>query len=148
MARVSCRPAGQVDEVGDLRDIGAVAFVGAVGGDRRDPTPCGNLQAGGADRCGQIVTDREPHVRGAAGVDEPVSERGRVGPGHHLHDFRIDGQLRQRHGQQLDVIGGGVRSGVAGPQDPRQRLARRVQECEERVMPEPALVGRRRALLL
>ena len=46
------------------------------------------------------------------------------------------------------MVGGGVRPGVARPQDPGQRFAGGIQEREQRVMPEPALVGRRRALLV
>ena len=61
---------------------------------------------------------------------------------------RVDGQLGQGHGEQFDMVGGGVRPGVARPQDPGQRFAGGVQEGEQRVMPEPALVGRRRPLLV
>ena len=65
----------QVDEVGDLRDFGAFAFIAAVGGDRRPPTPFGTVTR----------TLRRPRRRGdarstnrtltlAARVDEPVRE--------------------------------------------------------------------------
>ena len=94
------------------------------------------------------MAHRETNVGGSAGIDEAVGERGRVGSGGDLDDFRVDGQLGQRHGQQLDMISGGVGPGVAGTQDPRQGFVGGVQEREQRMEPEPLLVVRGRALLL
>jgi hypothetical protein len=60
------------------------------------------------------------------------------------------GELRQGQVDQLDVVGGGVGTGVAWPQDPSQGLAGAVavvQEGDQRVEPEATLVGPGRALL-
>jgi hypothetical protein len=48
--------------------------------------------------------------RFAAGVYEPVGERGRVGPGDDLDLARVHGQPVQSQAEQADVIGGGVRA--------------------------------------
>jgi hypothetical protein len=141
-------PAGQIDHVGDLGDVGAFAFVVAIGGDGRLPPAGDNGQAGRADWFGQVVTDAEAHVCSTARVDEAVGERGGVGPSDDLDHCGIHRQLRQSHRQQFDVIGGGVGPGVTWSQDPAQRFTGGVQERQQRVIPEPALVGRRGTLLV
>jgi hypothetical protein len=53
------------------------------------------------------------------------------------------GQLRQREVDQLGQVGGGPGRGVAGPQDPGQRLTRRlasVQVGQQRAEPEGVLI--------
>ena len=66
---------------------------------------------------------------------------------------QVAGQLRQRQPGHLDVLGGGVRPGVPGPQHDGQRLPGAlgavVGERGQRVMePERLLPGRRGLLLL
>lgn len=57
---------------------------------------------------------------------------------------RVSGQLLQRVGHHTDVVGGGVRPGVAGPEQHRERLAGAgravIGEHPQRVVAEPALV--------
>lgn len=64
----------------------------------------------------------------------------------------VAGQLPQCVADDRDVIGRSVRPGVPGPQQHRQRLTGAgvavVDECPQRVEPEPALERRRRALLV
>ena len=61
----------------------------------------------------------------------------------------VAGQLRSACADDGDVVGGGVRAGVARPQQHRQRLpgpvGAVVDERAQRVEPEPALERRRRA---
>jgi len=77
-----------------------------------------------------------------------VRAAGGVGPGDHLGLERVDGQLEQGVVEDDDVVGGGARAGVARPQQGGEWFAGGVQVGHERVVTEPALVGRRRALLL
>ena len=49
--------------------------------------------------------------------------------------------------EDADVVGDGVGPGVARAEHPRERLAGRVGETEQRVEPEPALVGRGGSIL-
>jgi hypothetical protein len=61
------------------------------------------------------------------------------------------GELREGQVDHLDVVGGGVGAGVARPQDAGQGLAgaiAAVQEGDQRVEAEAALVGPSRALLV
>jgi hypothetical protein len=76
-----------------------------------------------------------------------VGKRGRVGPGDHLDLGGADGQLGQGQLEQLDVIRGGVRRGVAGTQDRRQGFASGIEDGQQRVEPEAPLVGGRRSSL-
>jgi len=77
-----------------------------------------------------------------------MGERARVGPGDHLMLGGVDGQLRECHGEQRDVIRRGVRPRVARPQQAGERFAGGVEEREQRMEPEAVLVVRRRAFLL
>ena len=101
----------------------------------------------------------EPHPPGPARRRERVGGPGRVRAGQQPRTARVAraraGRLRQRgqrHIQHRDVVGGGVRPGVAGPQQPGQRLPGGhlgpVQETQQRVKPEGVLPGRRRVFLL
>ncbi|GAB2868991.1 hypothetical protein GCM10027074_40810 [Streptomyces deserti] len=56
------------------------------------------------------------------------------------------GDLGKRLVEDGDVVGGGVGIGVAGPEDLGQGFAGVVQEAQQRVVAEAALVGRRRLL--
>ena len=62
-------------------------------------------------------------------------------------DRDVGGQLGDRHVDDGELIGTRVRRRVARPQDPGEGFAV-VGEAEHRVEPEPALVVRRRALLV
>lgn len=57
-------------------------------------------------------------------------------------------ELRQRGVDDGELIGAGVRGGVARPQDPRECLAGGVEETEHRMEPKPTFEMRRRALLV
>ena len=58
------------------------------------------------------------------------------------------GDLRQRLVEHGDVVGGGVRPGVARAQQPGQRFAGGVEEAQQRVVAERLLPGLGRRLLL
>ena len=64
-------PGGQIDGVGDLRDLTVVAH-GAVLVQRRNPGVLEDLEDRLPDRLGQLVADREAHVALTAVVDQPV----------------------------------------------------------------------------
>jgi len=151
----SGRPGGQVEQAGEFSDERAVAdlAVGVVGRGprrRRDPGD-GPLGAGGEhepDRVGQSLPDQP--------VQERVSGAGAVGADQHLPSWpgagTMTGQLRQGLAGDGDVIGGGVRPGVARPEQHRERLTRAVGavvgERPQRVVTEAALERRRRSFLL
>jgi hypothetical protein len=77
-----------------------------------------------------------------ARVDEAVRERGGIGPSHDLDRLGVDGRPGDRHGRGACST---PRCRAAGSPP---RLAGGVEERQQRVMPEPALERRRRALLL
>lgn len=56
--------------------------------------------------------------------------------------------LGQRMVEDGDVVGGGVGAGIAGPEQSGQGFAGVVQEAQQRVVAEAALVGRRCLLFL
>jgi hypothetical protein len=89
--------------------------------------------------------EKRTHLGVTAGVDEAMRQRRRVGTSDDLDGRGVDRQLGQRHGEQFDMVRSRVRPGVARPQDPCQCFTGGVQEGEQRVMPEAAFVGRRRA---
>ena len=149
------RPASRTGEQpGHLGHPGAVTrlAVGVVG----DSTPSrGSWRAsrpsarGGRTRPSRTAAARQP-------VQERVGAAGGVGADQHLAARPSPagvGQLRQRVPDDRDVVGGGVRAGVARPQQHRHRLpvpARSavIDERPQRVMAEPALERRRRTLFL
>lgn len=100
------------------------------------------------DRVGQPLGDQpvEEFVGGARAVD--ADQHLPPGPAAGL----VTGELAQRGTDDGDVVSGGVRARVAGPQQLREWLpgATRavVGEGPQRMMTEPALERRRRALLL
>lgn len=104
--------------------------------------------------------DREPDVAFTAPPHKSVGAISRIGS-HQDRSSRqrgiiaamvtgthIVGELIDRSVQHGEVIANGVRPRVARPQDRGERFAGRVSEAEHRVEPEPALVGRRGALLV
>ena len=120
------RPAGQVEQAGELGDERPVADlpVGVVG---RGPRLLGELgdQLGGAggqgepDRVGQPAPYQPAHVvvgrAGAVDADQHPASRPPV--------TSQAGELGQCLAGDGDVVGGGVGPGVARPQQHRQRLA-------------------------
>ena len=113
-------------------------------------------------RCVEPRIDREPEGEpdpDPAHLRERVGGPGGIRSGQQPRTVRVarswPGRLRQRrqrHIQHRDVIGGGVRPGVAGAEHPGQRLPGGdlgpVQETQQRVKPEGVLPGRRRVFLL
>ena len=93
-------------------------------------------------------SDREPDTAFDAAVDERMRRASRVGPHQHRCLRRSDGQLGERPVQDGEVIRSVVRPGVARPQQSRQRFAGLIHERDERIEPEPVLVGRRSVVLL
>ena len=65
-----------------------------------------------------------------------------------MTDGDVVGQLTDRLVQHGDVVGDRVRHGVARPQHHPERLAGGISKAVDRVEPEPALVVRRRVLLV
>jgi hypothetical protein len=123
--------AGQVNEVGDLGELGSVAQA-AVGLDRVDPVHAGGDR--GADRFRDRRADGEEaaHAIAAQAADvgqEPFRGTGRVRPDQDIVAVTVNvGDLDQCTVEDLDVIGGGVRTGPSGTQQPGQGLTGRVEE--------------------
>ena len=109
------RPAAEVELVGDLDDLSVIAL-GSVGRQRRHP----RVGAGGEDLLaqglGQLQADRELDARGAAVIEELVRGAGTIATD---HDLRVGADLAREGLQRVvehgDVVGGGVRAGVARP---------------------------------
>jgi hypothetical protein len=102
--------------------------------------PVGDLQDRGADRLGQVIADGETDLSLATPAKQLVAGAGGVHAQHQLDllDVRFgdlpDGLLGDR-----DLVGRGVRAGVARPQLTGQRLAGLIAVGEHRVKPEAAL---------
>ena len=78
-----------------------------------------------------------------------VRRAGRVRANQDLHALDVlDGDLRKRQVDHRLVIGGGIRPGVPGAKDHRERLPGLVRVRAQRVKPVPVLVIPRRLLLL
>ena len=98
--------------------------VSAVSVDRVGPGPFGQLVEGGPFPVGDRPANRELGGDGliaqAADVgQERFRAAGSVRPDQDRDAVAVDiGDLRQRRVQDGDVIGGGVRAGVARPQQP------------------------------
>ena len=108
----------------------------------------GTASTAGSDGFGQVVADGETHAPVPAGIDETVAEAPGIGPGHDLDLVRVDRQLLQGGVEDLDVVGGGVRPGVAGAELAGQGLPGGVEIDQQGMEPEPPLVGRCRLFLL
>jgi hypothetical protein len=67
-----------------------------------------------------------------------VRRAGAIRAHQNLSAERLRVQLSERQVQHRLVIGGGVRAGVAGPQDARWRLARLIQVGQQRMVAEAA----------
>ena len=137
-------PLGQVDEIGDLRDMGAFSLLtAAAAGGLPTALRAVRVDVGAvvdpADRrmdAGVRASDhREPDVAGTATCHEPVGAPGRIGA--HLHlaahrrgvvagavaDGDLGGQLPERGVQHGEMIGDRVRTGVARAEQPGERFA-------------------------
>jgi hypothetical protein len=110
------RPAGKVQGV-QLGDLGARAWL-AVGVDRGLPGVGGHGQHRAADALVGRQADREPHATLAQVIGQLVGGAAAVGP--HQQPLVVCGlgELGERQVDHLDVVGGGVGTGVARPQDP------------------------------
>src|SRR5215212_9532740 len=116
----SLGPGGQIDAGGDLGDL-AVGALGAVLVERRNPSVLGNFEDRGADRLGQLVADRKAQVGLAAVVDEAVRGAGGIRAHQDLDALDVLGRdLLKRQVQHRLMVGGGVRAGVARPQQAAQ----------------------------
>ncbi len=145
--------AGEVDQAGQLCDLGPGAQ-GAVLFQRGVPDLVGQGADGLSDLGGDGVADRERGLDPALSQSSQVGEEG-LGAARAVGADEDRGPVAMRVrdlGKGLvedrDVIGGGVRSGVARPQETCQGLAGVVQEAEHRVVAEAALVGRGGLFLL
>ena len=121
-------PARQVDQVGDLGHLGALAEVAAVRGGGRDPGPTGETDNRLGHGLGQGLADTEAHVALLAGVKKVVRAAGRVGADNDFFFVGADRQLGQGRLEHHDVVPGGATAGVTGPQQPGQRLGGGVQD--------------------
>src|SRR5680860_1114363 len=147
------RPAGEVDQVGGLGDL-TVYPRAAILGKRGNPALIGDPGDRLAYRLGQVETDREADPPLARPVQQPVRGPGGVEAQDDLGvGGDVRGQLLERLFGDLDLVGHRVGAGVAGPQQPCQRLPAAgvggaVEEGEHRVESETALERARGALLL
>jgi hypothetical protein len=122
---------GQVEQVGDLGDVGAVAQL-AVGVDGGLP-----VHAGG-DRFPDRFGDRDPDGEGRAyavlAQAADVTQEGVAGPGRVAPDQDVAAvaemirDLSQGLVEDGDVIGRRVRAGVTGPQQTGEGFAGGVQK--------------------
>jgi hypothetical protein len=143
------RPAGKVEGV-QLGDLGARTWL-AAGVDRGLPGVGRHGQDRGADALVGGQADREPHAALAQVVDQGMGGAAGVGADQQRLVTGGLGELGERQVDYLDVVGGAVGAGVARPQDPSQGLAGAivaVQEGDQPVEAEAALVGPSRALLV
>lgn len=140
------RVAVQVDHAGQLGDLGGLTQ-GPVRVQGGVPDLFGQGADRAADRCGDCVSDRETQVKalvtqGAEMCEERLRAACAVGADQDVGAVPVGvGDLREGLVEHGDVIGGGVVSGVARPQQPGHRLAGVDQETQQRVEPEAAFVG-------
>ena len=147
----SFRPAGQVEQSGELGDPGAVADLPVAVISRR-PRPRRDLH----DRLLRFLGESEPDRVGQppARFGQPGQELVRASAGVSADQYlppHLARQLRQRQPGRLDVIGGGVGPGVAGPEHDGQRLAGPVAAVvgeHGQGMESPGFLPRRRGLFL
>ncbi len=154
---VSGRPTAEVNQICGLGDPRPVPHP-AIGVDRGIPTVSEVEGVDGVLHAGiDGVPEREPHTgcwQAAANAwvapaeSQRTSTRGGSGsPG----TVRPIGRPLERLLQDGDVVSGGVGAGVAGPEQPGQRLAaadlRSIEERQQGVMAESLLPGRCRVLL-
>jgi hypothetical protein len=119
------RPGGRVEQVGDLGHERPVPHL-TVGIQRGCPSVVGDQ----LERVGEAVGEGEPDRVGQPLSADPVQEgvRGAGGVGADEHPptrpppAPVRRQLLERVPRHGDVVGGGIRPGVARPQQHRQRL--------------------------
>jgi hypothetical protein len=114
------RPAAKV-QGGKCRDLGAWSWR-AVGVDGWLPGSLVDGQDRGADPLVGGQADREADAALAQVVDEGGGRPGAVSTDQDRLVAGGAGQLREREVKDLDVVGGGIGPGVAGPQHPGQCL--------------------------
>ncbi len=153
------RPSGQVDQVGQLDDLGAVTAFPA-GLDGWLPVVFGDEEQGVADAVVDVVAERVLDVAIAAFLAEPVRRPGGVGAGQQpfpdmfgvvaavVADLPVGGELRDGGGEHDDVVGGGVGAGVARTQLAGEDFAGLGDHRQQRVMSVGPLVGRGGVLLV
>ena len=121
------RPAGEVDQAGELTDVGlagagrVLGHRGPVLADRAYPGVAGDLGDRLAHRGAEFVPDREADVALAAEVDHRVHAGGRVAAHEDLPVHRGGRQLLQCRFDRRHLVGSGVGACVAGPQDAVER---------------------------
>src|SRR5215207_4826914 len=147
------RPAAQIEQSGDLGDLGAVADI-AVGGDRRRPHPFRNRDDGAGQRRvlgGEADRVLQPTAADLNGASQPVQQlmggAGPVGPDQQPPPKRRR-DLGDGPGQDVDVVPGVITAGVARPQADRQQLGGVVAPDADRVETEAARERRPGPLLL
>ena len=152
LTRHPLRPSGQVQQVGDLSDVRTLPglAVSVVG---RGPGGLGD----GVVNLRRVLGKREPHAVGHPPAGEeldgllrasgPVDARQDPPPG-----SGAEPGLVQCPADDLDVVGGGIRTRVSRPQHERRALTPTigavVEPCGQGVVAKPLLEGRDRTLLL
>ena len=145
-------PGGQVQQVGDLSDVRTLPglTVSVVRGG-----PCG-LGDGVVD-LRRVVRQREPHAVGHPPTGQELNGLLRASGPVDAHQHLSTGSgaepgLVQCPADDLDVVGGSVRTGVSGTQHERRALTPTIGAVVEprgqRVVAEPLLEGRGRTLFL
>lgn len=142
---------GRVDEAGPLGDVSALTHT--TGGVQcRGP----DLRRDQVDAVAELLGDREPDgVVDAAAPDLALLGESAEQAAGGACTVAVDQQrasvggrdLRDRVGEDLDVVGGGVRPGVACPELAGEELLRVVAPHPERVVPEGPLERGGRVLL-
>ena len=117
------RPGGKLQQPGDVRDPGPVPrlpvpVVGRLPGAGRD-LPDRGLHVLGDRHADGVV---QPPCRRGQPVQEPVRAAARIGADQDP-PAQAAGQLRDREPGDLDVVGGGVRSGAPVAEQDREGLA-------------------------
>jgi hypothetical protein len=140
------RVSSEVDQAGQLGDLGP-GTEGAVLFQRWVPEVFGKCANGSADLFGDGVSDRERGPDSALPQPSQVGQEGlgtarAVGADEDRGAVAVGvGDLGEGLVEDGDVVGGGVRAGVARSQETCQGLAGVVQEAQHRVVAEAAFVG-------
>jgi len=120
----------------------------AVDADRLHPWRFAQAGDRLTDALVEVEADREAHRPITAELRQLVACAGAVGPHQDLAVERLGVELLKRELEHGGVIGGGVRAGVARPQDAGHALARAVQVAQQRVVAVAALEVALRLLLV
>ena len=117
------RPAVQLQQIGDLADL-PVGPWAAVLVQRAHPVLIGDLEDRFADGVGGVVADRVADPALPAPAQQLMGGAGAVDAQQEVDVLDVlGGDLRQRLLGDRDLVGGGVRAGVARSQLAGQRLA-------------------------